>query len=216
MRVLGPGNRIGIWVCGCKRGCAGCANPELWYPDPRKELDMETIKTFLDAIFAKHAVDGVTISGGEPFLQTAELAELVSYLRRYTDDILLYTGYRKSTLRKRKQEARDTAYILENIAVLVDGAYLKERNQNHPLKGSENQKLYYRNQSVQLKYEKYMEERKGKSEVQNFQSADGLVAVGIHKREFNEQFGACQGKTRIQKERGTGEDEYRKRGSNDI
>ena len=195
VRVLGPGNRIGIWVCGCKRCCRGCANPELWYQDPQKELDMETIKKLLDAVFSKNLVNGVTISGGEPFLQTAELARLVTYLRSYTDDILIFTGYRRSTLRKRKREAVDTKYILDNIAVLVDGEYIKDRNHNHPLKGSENQKFYYKNQAIQLKYEKYIEERKGKLEVQNFQLSDGIAAVGIHQKDFNEQFGIYKGKS---------------------
>lgn len=30
VKVLGPGERIGIWMDGCEHGCIGCSNPELW------------------------------------------------------------------------------------------------------------------------------------------------------------------------------------------
>ena len=38
VRTLGPGERIGLWLCGCSHGCKGCSNPELW--QPRKEYDI--------------------------------------------------------------------------------------------------------------------------------------------------------------------------------
>ena len=202
VRVLGPGNRIGIWVCGCKRGCAGCANPELWYQDPKNELNMDAVFGLLDPLFSKHAVDGVTISGGEPFLQTKELAELVRYIRHYTDDILIYTGYERNTLLKRKREAEATTYILDNIAVLVDGKYIRERNENHPLKGSENQRIYYKDEAAKANYENYIADRRGKPEVQNFQSAEGLISVGIHRKDFNEQFGCYEGLAAMCRKRG--------------
>ena len=185
VRVLGPGNRIGIWVHGCKRACAGCANPELWKPDGRKEVPMEHLKKMLGSILEKHPVDGITISGGEPFLQTKELAELVMFLREYTTDILVFTGYERRTLLARKQEAEQTRYVLEHIAVLVDGKYIEEKNEGHPLRGSSNQKLYYRDETVKQQYEQYIQENQ--SAVQVFSVSDGTVLVGIHRRDFKEQ-----------------------------
>ena len=185
VRVLGPGNRIGIWVHGCKRACAGCANPELWKPDGRKEVPMEHLKKMLGSILEKHPVDGITISGGEPFLQTKELAELVVFLREYTTDILVFTGYERRTLLARKQEAEQTRYVLEHIAVLVDGKYIEEKNEGHPLRGSSNQKLYYRDETVIQQYEQYIQENQ--SAVQVFSVSDGTVLVGIHRRDFKEQ-----------------------------
>lgn len=188
VQVLGPGKRIGIWVCGCKRGCRECANPELWDFDPKKELSMDAIRKMLSGILDKQQVDGITISGGEPFLQTEELDELVRFLKRYTDDILIFTGYRRRILLNRKRLLSQTRHILDAIAVLVDGEYIPEKNMVHPLRGSENQKLYYRDEQVRHKYEVYIEEEKGKMSVQNFQTYDGILSVGIHQRDFNKQF----------------------------
>lgn len=187
VKVLGPGNRIGIWVHGCKRACAGCANPELWEPDSRKEIPMEHLKKMLCSILEKHPVDGITISGGEPFLQTKELAELVVFLREYTTDLLVFTGYERRTLLARKQEAEQTRYVLEHIAVLVDGKYIEEKNEGHPLRGSSNQKLYYRDETVKQQYEQYIQEQENQSAVQLFSVSDGTVLVGIHRRDFKEQ-----------------------------
>ena len=39
VQVLGPGNRIGIWLCGCNRACKGCSNPELWIQRDEFEID---------------------------------------------------------------------------------------------------------------------------------------------------------------------------------
>lgn len=32
---LGPGNRLVIWVRGCKKRCFNCANPELQFFNPK-------------------------------------------------------------------------------------------------------------------------------------------------------------------------------------
>jgi anaerobic ribonucleoside-triphosphate reductase activating protein len=188
VEVLGPGKRIGIWVCGCRRRCPDCANPELWALDEKRQIDMETLFSMLAAIWQKHPVDGVTISGGEPFLQTEELDQLVAFLRRETDDILLFTGYRKATLQKRKRLREPTRRILETVAVLVDGPYIREQNNGHPLRGSQNQHISYRDAQIQKKYETYLSEQEGTHRVQNFLTHDGMIAVGIHPRKFQQQF----------------------------
>lgn len=187
VKVLGPGSRIGIWVHGCHRGCPGCANPELWEPDDRKDITMVRLQQLLSSILEKHPVDGVTISGGEPFLQTKELAELVCFLQKYTTDILVFTGYERRTLLARKKEEEQTRYVLEHISVLVDGQYREEKNDGHPLRGSSNQKFYYRNEAVKQQYETYCREQEKKQSVQLFPTSDGTVLVGIHRRDFKEQ-----------------------------
>lgn len=188
VEVLGPGKRIGIWVCGCRRRCRDCANPELWDADERREVDMETIFRMLSSILAEREVDGITISGGEPFLQTEELDMLVSFLQNYTDDILIFTGYRRAVLEKRKRLGAQTQHILGTVAVLVDGPYIREKNDAHPLRGSQNQNIYYRDEQIRHRYEEYIREQMGMMPVQNFLTSDGMIAVGIHPKEFRQQF----------------------------
>ena len=62
--TLGVGERLGIWTQGCNRFCRGCSNPELQTFDETKDVSPQKI---FDATIGWE-FDGVTISGGEPFL----------------------------------------------------------------------------------------------------------------------------------------------------
>ncbi len=185
VKVLGPGERIGIWVNGCLRKCDGCANPELWELDHSLAISLENLCEMIESIFQfyKGHVDGVTISGGEPFMQMEELMGLINYLKTKTEDILLYTGYQRSELIKDTLGQK----IIENIAVLVDGPYQKEKNNGEVLRGSLNQTIYYRDELIKKRYEEYVRMNEGKNMVQNFRIKDGIVAVGIHRDNFREE-----------------------------
>ncbi|MDR1135084.1 MAG: radical SAM protein [Clostridiales Family XIII bacterium] len=93
VKVLGPGNRIGIWLSGCPRRCKGCSNPELWEWRSEFELSVSEVRKLIMKIAAASSVDGFTISGGEPMVQAEELAGLVDCLKTVSGDILIYTGY---------------------------------------------------------------------------------------------------------------------------
>ena len=83
---LGPGNRLVIWVRGCKKRCFNCANPELQFFNPKSEISMPIIKDTICEIGEKF--DGITITGGEPFCQAKELLDLITFILEITDDIL--------------------------------------------------------------------------------------------------------------------------------
>lgn len=174
---LGPGKRLCIWVCGCGRRCARCANPELQYADPEKEIDL---KEFISLIVPQlRLADGVTISGGEPFDQTVELAELVKAVRRYTEDILIFTGYTRQALESRHDAATDQ--VLKTTAVLIDGEYIDEQNLGDTLRGSSNQQIHYLSEKFRSKYEPYL---KSGRKVQNVATSSGVFSIGIHNRGF--------------------------------
>ena len=40
---LGPGDRLAIWIRGCKKRCFNCANPELQLFNPNSEVSMTVI-----------------------------------------------------------------------------------------------------------------------------------------------------------------------------
>lgn len=182
--VLGPGKRIAIWVAGCGKRCKGCANPEIWNGDAFPDMDMADLKKTLDGLYEKvdGQVDGITISGGEPFLQSEELLELVRYLKyeKQIEDILVFSGYSMEELLKDDQSAA----ALQEIVVLVDGEYIEEQNQGEVLRGSTNQGIRILKQGFKQKYHKYMEENEGRHLVENFKVSDGVVSVGIHKKDF--------------------------------
>ena len=179
VRVLGPGNRIGIWVCGCHRGCPGCSNPELWYERPEYEISIDQLMELIKTVKKINDIDGFTITGGEPMNQAGDLSVLVDRLSEISDDILVYSGYRLDELKNR---GSDTQAVLEKIAVLIDGEYIEEKNNDSRLRGSSNQEIHILNPEFAAKYQEYLDG--GHNQIQNFTTSDGIVSVGIHRKGF--------------------------------
>lgn len=136
VKTLGPGDRVGIWLNGCNRGCIGCISPELQTYDDSKEVTVNEMMQMIRRI--KAPIDGFTISGGEPFFNPEALNVLVQSLVSICDDILIFTGYTIEELRKQKNEAINS--VLNICAALIDGPYIKELNDNRGLRGSKNQR----------------------------------------------------------------------------
>lgn len=173
VEVLGPGKRVGIWFCGCPRRCKGCSNPELWEFQERYKTTPESIFEMIKTILEKHIIDGFTITGGDPFFQPQELKVLLDMLKIISDDIIVYTGYRRDELEPE---------MLEGISVLIDGEYIEELNNNSLLRGSSNQEVHILDQKKADKYRSYFKTETNK--IQNFFTADGVVSVGIHRPNF--------------------------------
>lgn len=172
VKVLGPGNRIGIWMSGCGHKCAGCSNPELWEQREQQRITLENLKKMVDPIFENYEVDGVTLTGGDPFFQAGDLEELLAYLSVKTRDILVYTGYEFEQIRQRHSN------LLQYISVIVDGKYIEELNHGTALRGSDNQKIIFLDESYRERYAAYLGQGPGR--IQNFAMPDGIVSVGIH------------------------------------
>ena len=106
--VLGPGRRIGLWVQGCTIHCAGCVSQDTWPKDATKTIAVRDLVAWCKRT-AGDALDGVTISGGEPFEQPDGLRALLSGLRAWREsahldfDILCYSGYPLATLERKRQ-----------------------------------------------------------------------------------------------------------------
>ena len=173
VRVLGPGERIGIWFAGCPRRCPGCSNPELWEQPEKWKTDARTVMRMVRAITDRRQADGFTLTGGDPFDQPEALRELLPELNGISRDILVYTGYEY-------EEIRDAhADILRQIAVLIDGKYIEAENRGSLLRGSDNQKILVLNPDYRERYGRYLREEK--SRIQNFSTGDGIISVGIHR-----------------------------------
>lgn len=180
VKVLGPGMRLGIWLAGCPRRCEDCSNPELWEPRDYQEISVEGLLLQLNGLLENQQVDGITITGGDPFYQAIELAMLLQGLNDMTQDILVYTGYMMEELQASSEQA--VHECLKQIGVLIDGPYMKKLNYDCLLRGSENQRIYIFRDALKPLYEEYLDS--AHNEIQNFTTSDGTVSVGIHKPGF--------------------------------
>lgn len=171
IQVLGPGKRIGIWLAGCNKRCPGCMSPELQTTEGCKSISVKEIQK----MFAKITdhIDGVTISGGEPFLQVKELHELVQYIKQnITEDIIIFSGYKMEELK-----LMNSAYvneILASISVLIDGEYIDELNDGIGIRGSSNQRVH-----IFRECKDYSELLTGERKLQTFRYNGQILVVGI-------------------------------------
>lgn len=104
--VLGPGRRIGIWLQGCSIHCKGCVSTDTWATDPRRAIAVSELLAWCKRT-AGQELDGITLSGGEPFDQPGPLRTLLQALHGWRKqggqdfDILCYSGYPLKTLQQR-------------------------------------------------------------------------------------------------------------------
>jgi len=179
VKVLGPGNRVGIWLCGCHRRCKGCSNPELWEEKKEYEITIPQLLELIGRISKEYPIDGFTISGGEPMNQANELSELVSELKLLSPDILVYSGYQLEELINTDLQ---TQHVLDTIAVLIDDVYMEEKNDGSLLRGSSNQRIHILNSELEPLYKEYL--NRAQNQIQNFSTSDGIVSIGIHRKGF--------------------------------
>jgi anaerobic ribonucleoside-triphosphate reductase activating protein len=138
--VLGPGKRIGLWVQGCSIGCRGCVSQDTWPTDAGKAIAVDALVQWCRTVTAG-TLDGVTISGGEPFQQPRALAALLDALARWRSDagldfdILSYSGYPLKTLE------RDHAALLARLDAVIPEPYADKLPLGGPWRGSANQPL---------------------------------------------------------------------------
>lgn len=171
-KTLGFGNRLALWTIGCPHQCQNCSNPELWAENPSKDIPIEDIVK----IIAKHKdeLDGVTITGGEPFYQVGELLTLLEEIDRLgIGDVLVYTGYTLSAL---KQMGVRYQKALTHIGVLIDGTYDDDKNDNKGIRGSSNQKIYVLREKLSARYK---DSETCKRQVQTIISDGNVMNVGV-------------------------------------
>lgn len=138
--VLGPGRRIGLWTQGCGIGCPGCVALDTWAPDPGQGIEVADLVDWCDSLLDR-GVDGVTISGGEPFDQPEALDELIGRLRTWRAaagldiDLLCYSGRSLSVLRRR------FPHILAQLDAVIPGRFVASRAPGLKWRGSANQPL---------------------------------------------------------------------------
>jgi anaerobic ribonucleoside-triphosphate reductase activating protein len=139
--VDGEGVRCSIYVSGCPFACDGCFNEAAWsfrYGHPYS-IDLEDM---IMADLARPYVQGLTLLGGEPFLNTAVCLQLISRLRTEfgtQKDVWAWSGY---TFEELLADSEDKLNLLREVDVLVDGRFKQElHDAGLQFRGSSNQRI---------------------------------------------------------------------------
>lgn len=131
--VDGPGFRYTVFVQGCPHHCPGCHNPETWPFYGGREVSAEEL---IEPLKRNPLADGLTISGGEPFTQADECAELARLAHEAGKTVWTYTGYKYEEIRE------EWMPLLKETDVLVDGPFVEsEKSYELRFRGSRNQRL---------------------------------------------------------------------------
>jgi anaerobic ribonucleoside-triphosphate reductase activating protein len=140
--VEGPGRRSVLQTSGCLTRCPNCFVPETHDVNGGVKMKVsEVIERLLDP--QGEPRDGVTILGGEPFLQPEGLLALMQSLKLREQHITLYTGYRLEDLATRNDQT--IRRVLELTDILIDGPFVKELSDNaSEWVGSTNQRVVHR------------------------------------------------------------------------
>jgi anaerobic ribonucleoside-triphosphate reductase activating protein len=155
--VLGPGRRIGIWVQGCSIHCPGCVSQDTWPRDESKAIPVAHLVAWCRKV-SDNVLDGVTISGGEPFEQPKALRALLDGLVAWRAhdkldfDILCYSG-----LPQRKLE-KVHADLLVRLDAIVPEPYVNDLPQGNVWRGSGNQPLVPLSARGRMRYAPHVEQ----------------------------------------------------------
>ncbi len=128
--VNGTGIRFVVFVQGCAHHCKGCHNPETWDFNGGHEVSPEEIARLISNA---PYIDGVTLSGGDPFYQQEECLKLIECLPHDTN-VWIYTGFEYD-------EIKDTE-LAKRADVLVTGPFVEELRCFDKMYGSSNQEIH--------------------------------------------------------------------------
>ena len=137
--VDGIGYRVAIFTQGCHRNCEGCHNPGSHNPAGGLEWSLDEIEKKFSG---NPLLDGITLSGGEPFLQPAPCAELARRAHAKGLSVWVYSGFTYEELQRWAQRDEDVKALQGECDVLVDGPFvLAERSLDLLYCGSRNQRV---------------------------------------------------------------------------
>ena len=137
--VDGPGLRFVVFAQGCNLGCEGCHNPDA--QDFSGGMEM-TVDEIINEMSRNPLTDGLTLSGGEPFMQAADCAQLAAAARISGLNVWAYSGNTIEKLMVRAENDSAVKKLLGLLDVLIDGPFvMAERSLSTKWRGSRNQRV---------------------------------------------------------------------------
>lgn len=135
--VDGFGIRLVVFTQGCLLNCSFCHNPQTQDLDGGKLMSLDEIQRIWQS---NPLLKGITISGGEPFLQPKGILQLTKLAHQDNLDVTIYTGYTYELLTSKNSLIINE--ILHEADYLIDGPYIhKLKNLNLLFRGSSNQRI---------------------------------------------------------------------------
>ncbi len=182
--VLGPGKRFVIWFQGCKKKCHNCINPD---GQAEQGGSLVSVEDIFSEITNSKGIQGVTISGGEPFLQFEPLQELVDRIRRDTRlDLMLYSGYTMKELKRRLGETTLKDF-LQKIDIFIDGEYIESLDTGSMYRGSDNQNIYFFTEKYRS-FARQIYEAKSREIEFDVRTDEETYMIGIPPKNFYHEF----------------------------
>ena len=140
----GPGKRFGIWTQGCLLKCEGCFNPDTHSLYGGYEIEIDVL---FEQINSQNNIEGVSISGGEPLLQTEALEQLLKKIKQNTNlSVLLFSGYTFEQITANQNQKQ----ILKYLDILIAGPFIPKLKTDQPLLASKNQQIYFLTQRYNI------------------------------------------------------------------
>lgn len=138
----GPGLRYVIFTQGCPHHCPGCHNPDTHdFSGGRLVATGEIMANYAE----NPLLSGITLSGGEPFLQPEPLCDIAEFVHNRSKTVCTYTGFTFENLLLRAKDCPHTARLLALTDILIDGPYREElRDLELLFRGSSNQRMLSR------------------------------------------------------------------------
>ena len=176
--TLGPGRRIGLWLQGCALACPGCVSRDTWGFEPDRALPLPVVLAWCREM-ASAGLDGVTLSGGEPFEQPAALLALLEALCEWREaaglsfDILCYSGLPWRRLQ------REFAAILERLDAIIPEPFQARHPTRLLWRGSANQPLIPLSPLGRERYAPYLNREVERRPFQVAVDREQVWAIGI-------------------------------------
>lgn len=138
----GPFRRAAVWVQGCSLACPGCCNPELFPAQGGTRRSIAELVRELTEHREHHAIEGLSVLGGEPSEQLAGVTALCVAARALGLGVIVFTG---------RSEAELVALpggpaLLASVDTLIDGRFDATRREpagGRRCIGSSNQRLVH-------------------------------------------------------------------------
>ena len=177
--LLGPYNRFALWVQGCCFRCKGCIAESIQSVEGGYDSDIDEIT---EIILEQKNIEGITISGGEPFLQAEALNSLICAIKKKCEDfgVIIYSGFTYEELVINSADNKAVQSLLQLSDILIDGRYDILLDNGEFARGSSNQKIVYLSDRYKECGKQYYSQEKRKSEIVFYKNKSILTGVPSH------------------------------------